>query len=80
MNGQAMLALQLLDSQLDALEGRRRRLPERAAVEAAAAAHATHAAERTRLEAVIAEAGAPSSRPNGPGSSSTPNGRGWKRS
>lgn len=53
-----MLALQLLDSQLDALEGRRRRLPERAAVEAAAAAHATHAAERTRLEAVIAEAGA----------------------
>ena len=53
-----MLALQLLDSQLDALDGRRRRLPERAALDAASAAHAAHVSERTRLDAVVAEAGA----------------------
>ena len=52
MNGPALLALQLLDSQLDALEGRRKRLPERAALDGARAAHAAHAAERSRLEAI----------------------------
>lgn len=56
MNGPALLALQLLDSQLDALEGRRKRLPERAALDGARAAHAAHAAERSRLEAIVADA------------------------
>ena len=55
MNGPALLALQLLDSQLDALEGRRKRLPERAALDGARAAHAAHAAERSRLEAIVAD-------------------------
>lgn len=58
MNGPALLAVQLLDSQLDALDGRRRRLPERAALDTARAAHASHVAERTRLAGVAAEAGA----------------------
>ncbi|MFN8024379.1 MAG: C4-type zinc ribbon domain-containing protein [Acidimicrobiales bacterium] len=58
MNGPALLAVQLLDSQLDALDGRRRRLPERAALDTARAAHAAHVAERTRLAGVAAEAGA----------------------
>lgn len=56
MNGQALLALQLLDSQLDALDGRRKRLAERAAVDAAASAHAAHVAERTRWQATREEA------------------------
>jgi predicted nucleic acid-binding Zn-ribbon protein len=56
VNGQALLALQLLDSQLDALDGRRRRLAERAAVEAAATAHAAHVAERARWQTIREEA------------------------
>lgn len=50
MNGAALLALQLLDSELDSIEGRRRRLPERTALDAARAAHSTLTAERARLE------------------------------
>jgi hypothetical protein len=56
VNGQALLALQLLDTQLDALDGRRKRLAERAAVDAAASAHAAHVAERTRWETTRDEA------------------------
>jgi predicted nucleic acid-binding Zn-ribbon protein len=49
MNGPALLALQRLDSELDQIEARRRRLPERARLADATAAHAAHVAERDRL-------------------------------
>lgn len=58
MNGPALLALQLLDTQLDTLDGQRRRLPERAAVDAATSAHAAHVAERDRWQAALDEASA----------------------
>lgn len=53
MNGAALLALQLLDSELDAIGGRRRRLPERATLDAARAEQAVIAAERARLESEV---------------------------
>ena len=53
MNGPALLALQLVDSRLDAIEGRRKRLPERAVRDAAKAAHAELATERARLQGLV---------------------------
>ncbi|MCX6523112.1 MAG: hypothetical protein NTZ21_20850 [Actinobacteria bacterium] len=53
MNGPALLALQLVDSRLDAIEGRRKRLPERAVRDAAKVAHAELATERARLQGLV---------------------------
>ena len=53
MNGSALLALQLLDSQLDAIEGRRKRLPERVTRDAAKASHVALVAERERLQTLV---------------------------
>jgi len=53
VNGRALLTLQLLDTKLDALEGRRKRLSERAARDAAKAAHAELTTERTRLQGLV---------------------------
>ena len=53
MNGPALLALQLVDSRLDAIEGRRKRLPERAVRDTARAAHAELATERARLQGLV---------------------------
>ena len=52
MNGPAFLALQQLDTELEAIEGRRRRLPQRARLAEMAALHTTHATERARLQAI----------------------------
>ncbi len=48
-----MLALQLLDTKLDAIEGRRKRLSERAVLDAARAEHATLVKERARLQGLV---------------------------
>lgn len=56
VNGPALLALQLIDSQLDQIEQRRKRLPERAAHAEATVAHDRWRAERDRLRALIADA------------------------
>jgi uncharacterized protein len=53
VNGAALLALQLLDTELDQIEGRRRRLPERTRLAEVTAAHATHVTERARLQAIV---------------------------
>jgi uncharacterized protein len=53
VNGPALLALQLVDSRLDAIEGRRKRLPERAVRDAATAAHAELTTERARLQGLV---------------------------
>jgi predicted nucleic acid-binding Zn-ribbon protein len=53
MNGPALLALQQLDSEIDAIEGRRRRLPERVRLAEAKSQHATHVAERNRLQSIV---------------------------
>jgi uncharacterized protein len=53
VNGQALLALQLHDTHLDALDGRRKRLPERAAVASARAELAELAEERARLQSIV---------------------------
>jgi predicted nucleic acid-binding Zn-ribbon protein len=51
VNGPGLLALQLVDSRIDAIDGRRRRQPERAAFDTATAAHAALLAERARHQA-----------------------------
>lgn len=56
MNGPALLALQLIDSQLDQIEGRRKRLTERVALAEARTAHARWGTERDRIHSVIAAA------------------------
>lgn len=56
VNGPALLALQLIDSELDQIEQRRKRLPERVAHADATGAHDRWRAERGRLEALIADA------------------------
>ncbi len=56
MNGAAMLDLQVLDSQLDQIGQRRKRLPERAALAEANAAHGRWLEERRRLDDVVAGA------------------------
>lgn len=56
MNGPALLALQQLDTELAAIEGRRRRLPQRVRLAEATALHTTHATERTRLQAIVESA------------------------
>jgi len=56
MDGPALLALQQVDVELDELAGRRRRLPEHAALEAARATHRALVAERAAQQAVLAEA------------------------
>ncbi|MCU1360575.1 MAG: hypothetical protein JWN99_1864 [Ilumatobacteraceae bacterium] len=53
MNGPGLLALQQLDTQIEAIEGRRRRLPERAALAEVKALHSTHATERSRLQSLM---------------------------
>ncbi len=53
MNGRALLAFQLLDSGLDAIEGRRKRLPERAVRNTAKATHAELTTERARLQGLV---------------------------
>ncbi len=53
MNGRALLTVQLLDIKLDALEGRRKRLPERGVLDVAKAEHAELTKERARLQAMI---------------------------
>lgn len=53
MNGPALLALQQLDTEIEAIEGRRRRLPQRARLAEVTAAHTTHATERARLQAIV---------------------------
>lgn len=53
MNGPALLALQQLDSELDQIGARRKRLPERAKLAEAKAVHATHDAERARLQSLV---------------------------
>jgi predicted nucleic acid-binding Zn-ribbon protein len=53
VNGPALLSLQLLDNELEQLEQRRKRLPERARLAEAQTAHATHVAERNRLQAIV---------------------------
>ena len=58
MNGPGLLALQLIDNELDALAALERRLPERAALDAATSTHRTWAADRARLAAVADEASA----------------------
>ncbi|MEN9504729.1 MAG: hypothetical protein RI958_655 [Actinomycetota bacterium] len=57
MNGPALLALQLIDSELDQIDGRRKRLAERVALNEAKAAHTRWIAERDRLLAVASSAG-----------------------
>jgi predicted nucleic acid-binding Zn-ribbon protein len=56
VNAKALLALQLVDSELDHLAGERKRLPERTAVAAATSQHASWKAEEARLSAIIKEA------------------------
>lgn len=57
MNAAGLLALQLLDSELDQIEGRRKRLPERAALATATAAHqAWEAEQQVQLDRVAASA------------------------
>ena len=56
MNADALLALQLVDSELDHLAGERKRLPERTALAAATSQHAAWKAEEARLHAVVAAA------------------------
>lgn len=56
MNGPALLALQLVDSELDQLAGRRQRLVERAALAQAESSLAAVLAEQARLRAVIDDA------------------------
>ena len=56
MNGQALLALQLVDTQLDQLAGERKRLPERAALSAATAQQTAWRAEDARLRTAAAAA------------------------
>lgn len=58
MNGPALLAVQLLDNELEQLEQRRKRVPERARVAEAKAAHGAHVAERERLQAIVDAASA----------------------
>lgn len=53
MNGAALLALQQLDTEIDQIEGRRRRLTERVRLAEVTAAHATHVTERIRLQAIV---------------------------
>jgi predicted nucleic acid-binding Zn-ribbon protein len=53
VNGAALLALQQLDTELDQIEGRRRRLPERAQLAEVKASHATHSAEQARLQTIV---------------------------
>jgi predicted nucleic acid-binding Zn-ribbon protein len=53
VNGPALLAVQLLDNELEAIEGRRRRLPQRARLADAKALHATHTTEQKRLQAIV---------------------------
>ena len=53
MNGHALLTLQLLDTKLDALDGRRKRLPERALLDAAKAECSALTKERARLQAMV---------------------------
>ncbi|MEX1106030.1 MAG: hypothetical protein WEB78_07530, partial [Ilumatobacteraceae bacterium] len=56
MNGPALLALQLIDSELDQIEQRRKRLPERTVLADATGAHARWRAERDRMQTLIADA------------------------
>ena len=56
MNGPALLALQLLDSELDQIEQRRKRLPQRAAVDDATNALKRWTVERDRLNAEVESA------------------------
>lgn len=56
MNGPALAALQLIDSELDQLVVRRQRLPERSVLSAAESALAALLAERDRLRSVMADA------------------------
>lgn len=56
MNGPALLAFQLIDSELDQIEGRRKRLAERVALSDARAAHTRWTVERDRLQSVVAAA------------------------
>lgn len=58
MNGPALLALQLVDTELDHLASLERRLPEKVAVDAAEGVHRTWRADRARLSAVVDEANA----------------------
>ena len=58
MNGPGLLALQLIDIDLDHLAALERRLPERAALDAAEAMHRTWRADRARLSTVADAAGA----------------------
>jgi predicted nucleic acid-binding Zn-ribbon protein len=50
MNGPALLALQRIDSEIEQIEARRKRLPERARLADATAAHRAHRDERSRLQ------------------------------
>jgi predicted nucleic acid-binding Zn-ribbon protein len=56
VNGPALLALQQLDTELEAIEGRRRRLPQRARLAEVTALHTTHTTERARLQAIVESA------------------------
>jgi uncharacterized protein len=56
VNGPALLALQQLDTELEQIEGRRRRLPERARLAEVKALHTTHTTERLRLQEIVEEA------------------------
>lgn len=53
MNGPALLTLQLIDSELDQIEGRRKRLAQRVALAEAKAAHERWGVELARLVAAI---------------------------
>lgn len=57
MNGQALLALQLVDHELDQLAAQAKRLPERATLAAAEETHRAWAADRAKLVAVVDRAG-----------------------
>jgi len=57
VNGPGLLALQLIDIGLDHLAALERRLPERAALDAAGATHRTWRADRARLTALVDAAG-----------------------
>lgn len=56
MNGPGLLALQLVDIDLDHVASQERRLPERAALDAAQSAHRNWRADRARFAAVVDEA------------------------
>ncbi|MGD9998284.1 MAG: zinc ribbon domain-containing protein [Ilumatobacteraceae bacterium] len=56
MNGPALLALQRIDSEIEQIEARRKRLPERARLADATAAHTAHSDQRASLEATAQEA------------------------